>query len=192
MKFNNITKRKFSYLKVFLFLIIFSLSINLFSQENILLSKNDMPNYEWISQAKKHWLVGNNNQIKFGIGQKWKIKDFAREQYIYINYFEFTSIPSAFIGTAYSSQHSPAPYTWGSLTGQTIGDETWTLSDDKYNKSNSIYFVLGNFGIQIFSPFYQDPDFKHRIEKIANTIIKNINKQLINESNSLALTIKFK
>jgi hypothetical protein len=100
---------------------------------------------------------------------------------VYISYCEFHSLPETILGTAFSAQCNVTPYIWGSPTGSIIGEGSWSAIGNNFNNSNTIYFVRGNIGIQVFFPFYQYMDLNQRMENISNKLIKKIDQNILEE-----------
>ena len=185
--FANIDFKK--YFSLLISLTLFTLPnhpVRLYSQEQVLLSESEMPGYELENESTIHWVVGEDNQIQYGIGQQWEIMG-AEEQYVYINYCEFISIPEAIVATAFSALSHAVPYIWGSPTGSLTGDATWFALG-----SNAIYFIRGNIGIQLFLPFYQNKDSSQRMQIILNKLVGKISQNLSAEIVTLENTLRQK
>lgn len=122
--------------------------VYLFGQGEIFLTKDEVKGFELERHSK--YDRGNDKQIKTIDIQKWKILDSEVNQYFYVQYYVFSSVPAAISGTTRLSQRFAVPYIWGSPTGFTVGEATWSSLKNEVNNSSALFFVKGNVGIQVF------------------------------------------
>lgn len=162
-------------------LIVLNFCSVLHCQEDVLLSKDEMPGYELVNESKVHWLVSEKNDVHFGISQQWKIMGVDDDIYVYIDYMAFSSATEAMQKTTFNSQSYSLPYELGTPTKSVIGDKTWTCVSEKQEQSDAIIFVKDNIGIKLFIPFYKGEDISQRIDYISKLILEKINNYNTNE-----------
>lgn len=163
----NIISR-FSIFKPFSFLILLLLPFLLFSQEKYLLTTNEMPGYELVRQSTDYWAIK-------GIEQRWKKLDAGSDPYpdVFIRYGEFNNESHAITSVAYTSGSFSGIFVFGSLTGEIIGNATWSAIDGP-----CIYFQKWNVGISIRKSIYLTPYNKNIILDLSNKILAKINANI--------------
>ena len=172
MKTNN--RYRFELLTIIIFAILIIQPIRLLGQSQIFLLEDEINGYKLENHSKTH-LYSSDKQLKTAVIQQFKVLDSKGNQYIYIQYFVFNSIPSAINGTYRLSQRFAVPYIWASPTGTIIGEDTWTILNPKLINSNAIFFVRGNIGVQLF---IQGTVTNQLVRLISDKIEKKIDKYL--------------
>ncbi|HET6559055.1 MAG TPA: hypothetical protein VFG54_17165 [Prolixibacteraceae bacterium] len=171
---NTNDKYRFILLTLLIFAISIIQPVHLLGQSQIFLLEDEINGYKLKNHSKTQ-LYSSDKQLRTADVQQFKMLDSKGNQYIYIQYFVFNSIPSAIDGTNRLSQRFAVPYIWGSPTGNIIGEDTWTILNPKLINSNAIFFVRGNIGIQLF---IQGTVTNQLVKLISDKIVKKIDKYL--------------
>ena len=153
--------------------------VYLFGQSEIFLTKDEVKGFELERHSK--YARGNDKQIKTVDIQKWKILDSEVNQYFYVQYYVFSSVPAAISGTTRLSQRFAVPYVWGSPTGFTVGEATWSSLKNEVNNSSALFFVKGNVGIQLF---VHGLDNKQLIKTVTDKLVTKLDRFLQSTSKS--------
>ncbi|MFO7656029.1 MAG: hypothetical protein R6W78_03105 [Bacteroidales bacterium] len=102
------------------------------------------------------------------IQQVWCLSE---KDEFYITYFKFDNELKAINGVAFVANSNAMPYTFGSPTGELIGNISWSSLD-----GSAVCFQKENFGIVIFKPVNFKPDDQMKILYLSNKIIGKIMK----------------
>ncbi len=152
------------------------------AQQKFLLTEDEMPGFALRSQSNSIWTIGEGKHHDV-ILQWWQKIGTSNEFNIY--YCEFDNEVEAILGTSYAATRSNSiAFTWGYLTGSIRGDGSW-VSD------GALYFVRGNVGIKIFSPFFVDDDLLV-LDGLANEILDKIEMNLSQDILELEELVKQK
>lgn len=159
--------------------------IKLMSQNQIFLTRNDLEAYELKRQSKIFW-YGSDKQLRTAEEQEWNTLDTTtNNQYIYIQYYVFNSIPEAINGTAKLSQRFAVPYVWGSPTSFTIGEDTWSSLNTYVRNSCALFFVKENIGIQVYIHGLDKDQLMTKVTgKLVTKIEKSIQQNVVSEDKS--------
>lgn len=135
------------------------------SLDNLVLSENEMGNYELKQERVAHFPVGEN-MIKHGIQQKWRTPE---GEELFYQIISFPLNKKASRGAAYYATHMATPFTKGSFSGITLGDTCWRARD----LGLALLTVKGKFVIFVGKIVYKEGD-ERTLEEITGKILLKI------------------
>jgi hypothetical protein len=143
-------------------------------QSQIFLEESELITFDLMRQSKIYWFDPDKN-LRTAEDQEWKAFDSENNQYVYIQYYVFNSIPEAINGTAKLSQRFAVSYVWGSPVIFTVGEATWSSLKNDVNNSSALFFVKGNVGIQVF---VHGLDNKKLIKTVTDKLVTKLDRFL--------------